>query len=114
MVDLGGVVKQITEQAGNRLAQQGVEAARAFAPHDGGGLAASIHYTKAGQYTWVVETGANGPNGFAYPARIELGQEVHPRPGNTRGLYYHGTWHKMSGASAQSGFMRKAMATLHI
>lgn len=87
-----------------------VPAAKNNAPHDSGKLRTSIHGVQTSRFSWIVTTSAVGANGVAYPARIEKGQAVYPRPGNTRGLWYHDRWHSMARASYQSHFMANTVS----
>lgn len=102
------IVKLITEQAQD-IVDDVVSTMKENAPVDSGAMAASISATKTGKYTWIVSTHVANPlNGFEYPARIELGQEV--KPTHAKALYFHGGFHARSRASKKSGFAKKTVA----
>lgn len=118
-IHIGNAVIDFAKKGGDECAKQGVRAAKGFAPHDSGNLAGSIHSMQTSRSSWLVTTAATGSNGFAYPARIELGEPVIPTGKYTYkgvpAIWYKGTWHPGGArASSQSSFMRKAMAAIHI
>ena len=120
MINLVSAVENKTLEIADEFAENAVKIAKGNAPHDSGHLIASINTYKTSKWSYIVTTDARGSNKFEYPARIEAGEEVHPnqkRQGwayQPRAIWYHGTWHNMARASAQSGFMEKTMGMLHI
>lgn len=111
-----GPVTNIINTALDRVTNDAVNIAKSNAPvGDTGQLSGNIHSEVISRWGRRVTTSAYGPyKGFEYPARIEAGEEVHPRPGNKKGLYYRGRWHRMSRASNESHFMEHTMQILHI
>lgn len=119
-VHIETTLSNMFNDAGETIVSMFVAQAKANAPvGTTGQLAGNITGIRDGMWHWTVSTHAYGPSygrysGFEYPARIEEGQEVHPRPGNERGLYYNGTWHAKSRASDKSGFMKKTISQFRI
>lgn len=115
-ISLGDVVVNIAEEAGNKLANEAVIIAKGNAPVDSGNLRGSIHAEKTGDARWKITTNAVGENDFAYPARIEKGEEVLPNPmTNPKGvIWFHGKYHKKARASNEKEFMLRTMNSLHI
>lgn len=113
-IELVRPIRKVVDQAADMLAKQAVAKAKANAPVDSGKLAGSIVPMDEGIGHRTIMTNAVGSNGVAYPARIEAGDPVTPRPGNKRGLWYHGRYHKASRPSKRSHFMKRTMGDIHI
>lgn len=113
MIWLYEEVERLIQLGGQEFVDQVVTTEKGFAPHSSGKLRASIHAEQIGKFRWLVTTNALGENGFAYPARIEAGQEVVPTKKKALHFKVHGKeiYTKRARASYQSHFARNTVDT---
>lgn len=110
MVHMVGEVKRIVTLAMQDFVyDEVVPTAKSYAPVDTGNLRANIYAYQVSEFHWIVTTNSHGENRFEYPARIEMGEEVLPSPGNTRGIWFHKKWHSKARATSQPHFMRNTV-----
>jgi len=111
-VDIVGGITKLVDQGAGQFMQEVVATARGNAPVDTGFLSSSISGVKVGVGKYEVGTNAVGRNGFAYPARIEFGQEVTATHAKALHFVSHGNQitTKHAAPSKQSHFMKKTVS----
>lgn len=116
MVHLVYGITELIEDASEKIALKAVDMAKGYAPVDTGQLKQSIKQHKTGTASWLISTDAIGDNGFAYPARIEAGQDVRATKAKALHFVTHGVEvrTKRAKASSKSHFAKKTISNLHI
>lgn len=111
-VALTSEVKQLIKAGANQFVEEVVSYEKSVAPVDSGRLAGSIHAFPTGEFSWRVTTSSSGDNGFAYPARIEMGEGVVATRAKALHFVSHGQeiYTKAVGASSKSGFAKKTIS----
>ena len=109
-VDLINGARQLIKSGANQFVEEVVETEKSLAPVDSGRLVNSIYAFPTGDFSWRVTTSAAGDNGFAYPARIEMGEGVTAHKKALKFISHGQTlFRKSVGASSKSGFAKKTI-----